>query len=185
MNIEALDKWLWVAVIIPVIAILGYAMGIKESLLVLVLLLPFIIMIKNQYLENKIAWRDEYSVGIEAMDNDHQHLLELILRTFKSLSSARGKDKTAEVIDELIEYTVTHFAREEGLMREHGFPGLEGHIKEHEMMRSKMLEFKDNLDSNSSKVSSEVLRFLQNWLVNHITSTDKQYSEFLLGKGVK
>ena len=31
----------------------------------------------------------------------------------------------------------------------------------------------------------EALGFLKDWLINHINGTDKQYSQFLIDKGVK
>ncbi|MBF0455119.1 MAG: hemerythrin family protein [Magnetococcales bacterium] len=185
MNIEAMDKRIWLLVIVPLLVVVAFTMGIEESFLVLILLMPFMLMLKNQFLENKISWKEEYSVGIESIDNDHKQLLDLTLRIFQSLRSARGADKASEVIDELIEYTVTHFAREEGMMRDNGYVNLDEHIEAHNAMRSKMEEFRKNFDDNSNEVSSELLKYLQEWLISHITVTDKLYSEFLIAKGVK
>jgi hemerythrin len=183
MNIEALDKRIWIFVIVPFLVIVAYTMGLKESALVLILLVPFMLMLKNSFLEEKISWKEEYSVGIEVIDKDHKKLLELILEMFKALRSARGGEKASQIINELIDYTVTHFNREEGLLKKHGYPNLEEHQKEHKAMRDKMEKFRKDFDSNSNQVSSEVLRYLQDWLVNHITVTDKEYSAFLIEKG--
>ncbi len=59
---------------------LGFLMGPTHPLpwimLVILIAIPFIHnkMISSQYM----VWKDDYSVGIEAMDNDHKKLLNLI-----------------------------------------------------------------------------------------------------------
>ncbi len=184
MNIEKLDKWIWVLVIVPVIALAGYFID-SYAIVGLVVLLPFIVFIKNQFLEDKLAWKPEYSVGVEQMDEDHKKLLDLILQMFKVLQSASDKEKAAAIIAELNNYTITHFTREEELLRQHGYPDLEAHIKEHEVMKQKVKDFQGEFEGNSDKVSSDVLRYLQEWLINHINTTDKKYSEYMANKGVK
>jgi hemerythrin len=185
MNIEKTDQKIWLFIIAPILIIVALVIGIKESFLGLILALPFMLLMKNQFLENKVAWKDEYSVGIEIIDNDHKKLLDLIIQLFKVLNKAKKDEKAIEILDELIEYTVTHFNREEELMKKHEFPELEKHISEHENMRQKIKKFRENITINTNKVSSDALQFLQDWLVNHITVTDQVYAKYLSDKGVK
>jgi hemerythrin len=185
MNIEKTDQKIWLFVIVPILIIVALVIGIKESFLVLILALPFMLLMKNQFLENKVAWKDEYSVGIEIIDNDHKKLLDLIIQLFKVLNKAKKDERAAEVLDELIEYTVTHFNREEELMKKHEYPELEKHISEHDSMREKIKEFRANIETNTNKVSSEALQFLQDWLVNHITVTDQEYAKFIAQHSAK
>lgn len=50
-------------------------------------------------------------------------------------------------------------------------------------MKNKIREFQGQLDGESTEVSKKVLRYLQDWLINHIQITDKKYTEFLNSKG--
>ncbi len=186
LNMERMEWGVWLLVIVPGFAIAGYLLGVEESLLLL-LLLPFVIMIKNTFLEEKLAWRDEYSVGVESFDNDHKKLLELILRMFRvwQRQGEKNQQEAAKAIAELLEYTESHFGREEGVMKKHAFPGLEAHCKEHEEMKDKVKEFQVKFTQDSSETSQDVLRYLQYWLINHINNTDKEYTEFLNDKGVR
>ncbi|MBF0379766.1 MAG: hemerythrin family protein [Magnetococcales bacterium] len=185
MNIEKTDQKIWLFVIAPILIIVAFVIGIKESLLVLVLALPFMLLLKNQFLESKVAWKDEYSVGIDIIDQDHKKLLGLIMEMFKALNKAKKDERAAEILDELIDYTVTHFDREEALMKKNGYPDIEKHISEHNSMRAKIKEFRANIATNTNQVSSEALQYLQDWLVNHITVTDQEYSKYFTEKGIK
>ncbi len=183
LNVERMDWGIWLFVILPVFAIVIYLVGFEKGLFLL-LLLPLFIIVKNEILDRKLSWKPEYSVGIVAFDEEHKKLLELIQQMFKALRRMPGKDEAADVIEELRQYTERHFAGEEELMEQHGYPGLEKHRKEHEEMKRKVGEFQEKFEENSVSVSKEVLRYLQNWLINHINVTDKKYTEFLNNKGV-
>lgn len=184
LNIEQLDWWIWLVIIIPAVVLVGFWLG-WESSAVLILMVPVLLLLKNMYLERRMAWKPEYSVKVAVLDEDHKKLLALTWKLFKSLNSLRSKDEAAVVMKELADYTIDHFGREEALMEQHGFPGLAGHRKEHEDMVRKIREASANFETNSLQASREVLHFLQDWLVNHINVTDKGYSDFLNGKGVR
>ena len=181
-NLEVMDWLIWALVIIPALAIAGLVMGVEKAVW-LMLLIPFLLIIKNAFLDRMLVWKPEYSVGIAACDEDHKKLLDLALRLAKALRKVRVKTEAAEVLEELADYTQTHFTREEGLMEKHDYPGLEAHKQEHELMIRKVAEFKENFEQNDIKVSKEALRFLQEWLVSHINTTDKRYTQFLNDKG--
>ncbi|MBF0284465.1 MAG: hemerythrin family protein [Magnetococcales bacterium] len=182
MKIETMDWAIWLAIILPIIALAGYFSGI-EAVLLLSFLLPLFIYIKNEFLVRQLDWKPEYSVGIAVLDEDHKKLLDMVLTLFKAMESAQSKDEAERVLNELLNYTVEHFDREEVLMKKHDYPDLAAHLAEHRAMKTKAAEFRDKFQSNSMEVSRDMLRYLQEWLINHINKTDKAYSNFLVGKG--
>jgi hemerythrin len=137
-----------------------------------------------------VEWEDKYSVGVEKIDNQHKRLIDIINRLYYS----RGNKTHAvlgETIQELIDYTKTHFTDEEQLMRENGYPDYEAHKKKHESFIEKVKEFKneyqkvdDDLLEDYSLVT-EILLFLKTWLCDHILVVDKEYSPYLIKRGVK
>jgi hemerythrin len=52
-------------------------------------------------------------------------------------------------------------------------------------MVDKVLALQKDVNANKLTVSSEVMKFLQDWLNKHIMGTDKKYGPFLVGQGVK
>lgn len=180
LNIERWDQWFWLFSILFVLAI--YLLGLEEGW-ALILLAPVVLILKNRFLKKQISWKPEYSVGVAILDADHKKFLELLQEMFRNMGGLRNKAAAARVLEELTRYAETHFAREEALMRKHDFPGLEAHVREHDEMRRKVEAFRRSFKEDNANVSSKLLRYLQEWLVNHIITTDKQYMEFLNGKG--
>ncbi len=131
-----------------------------------------------------IAWNDDYSVGIAALDEDHRRLLHLINNLQTAAHYPTGEAYERQALDELVDYTRTHFEREEVLMSELGYPGFEEHKRQHEAMIQKVEQFLEAYRKDPAGTIEEMVQFLKQWLLNHIAGTDQQYSAFLRSKGV-
>ena len=81
-----------------------------------------------------VQWKPEYSVGIEVIDKDHQKLLSLINQFQTAVNYRTGEEFEKEALDAVLDYTKTHFKREEDLMEEHGYPDFEAHKALHRKM---------------------------------------------------
>lgn len=127
-----------------------------------------------------IDWSDEYSVGIRVIDNDHRELFDLVNQLHEGLESHAGSAIIGQTTDRLIRYVKEHFKREEGLMFEYGYPGLEEHRRKHNefvwlvsAIRKIVLECPHRLDGH------KLLNFLSKWLTSHIMKTDREYLPYL------
>lgn len=137
---------------------------------------------KNQL----VVWKDEYSVGIEAIDNDHRKLLDLINQFQTAVFYRTGKEFERETFDALVDYTRTHFRREEDLMKEYGYPDFEAHQAEHRKMIAQVEACMAQYMTDGHQVTlKRAVVFLRGWLISHINGTDQAYSEFLRAKGVR
>jgi hemerythrin len=97
----------------------------------------------------------------------------------------KGNAVLGKIISGLIDYTVSHFRTEEKYFDRYGYPETDRHKKEHSDFVDKVSEFKNGFDQGKLSVSVEVMRFLSQWLQNHIKGTDKKYGPFLNEKGLK
>lgn len=136
-------------------------------------------------------WEEKLSVGIAEIDGQHKRLLEVGRELVSILESiAEGYDEYDELkrlISKLFDYTVYHFSEEEELMEKSGFDGLSVHRLQHEKFEHKIEEIDlEELDRNQYNYTMEILDFLSDWIVNHITKIDIQYTtqvkEYLAGK---
>ncbi len=130
------------------------------------------------------AWREMYSVHIAALDRQHQTLFSTINELNDALAEGRGSTVVDDVLNRLVDYTTTHFAAEEGLMRKHGFPGLADHRVKHEELTRQVQDFVKEHKAGRVGVPAELMLFLQGWLKEHILGTDHEYSGFLNDHGV-
>lgn len=165
---------------------LGFLMGPTHPLpwimLLVVIAIPFIYnkVASSRYL----VWKDDYSVGIEAMDNDHKKLLHLINQLQTAVNYYTGREFEQKALDELVDYTKTHFKNEEELMAQHGFDDLEAHKLQHKQFIDKVNALVKEYEENADVTIVDALNFLKNWLVKHINGTDKEYGKFLNAKGI-
>ena len=131
-----------------------------------------------------VVWKDEYSVGVRQLDDDHQTLLNLINQFQTASHYFTGQRFEREAFDALIDYTRTHFAREEALMEQNGYPELPAHRAEHQQMIDKVESLLGEYDQRGHAVLQETAAFLKDWLLDHINGTDQAYAPFLAEKGV-
>lgn len=166
---------------------LGFLLGLDNPIpwiLIAVLgLIPFAYKKYNK--PSAIVWKDEYSVGIKSLDDDHKRLI-FLLNQFKT---AYDYDTSAEferqALEQLVEYTRFHFSREEDMMEAAGYAGIEEHKQQHARMIAQVEEFVGLYKREGHDSLIEVSTYLTNWLINHINGTDKQYTEVMLKKGLK
>ena len=132
-----------------------------------------------------VEWKQEYSVGIDSIDEQHKRLLNLINQLQTAVDYSTGDQFEREALDELVDYTKTHFKYEEGLMRDNDYPDFEPHKAQHEKMFKKVEEVLAEYEQDHDTAMSNAAEYLKSWLINHINGTDKEYSSYLIGKGVK
>lgn len=170
-----------------VAAILGLLAGpdspITWALIAILVVIPFIHrkMASGQFVE----WKAEYSVGIDSIDQQHKKLLSLINQLQTAVDYSTGEQFEQEALDELVEYTKTHFTYEEGLMKDNDYPEFEPHKLQHDKMIEEVERVLSEYKQDHDKAMSDAAEYLKDWLVNHINGTDKEYSDYLIERGVQ
>jgi hemerythrin len=133
-----------------------------------------------------MSWNARMSTGVEVFDKDHQKLVGMLNDLFDAVGAGHGKEVLGRTLDGLIDYTKTHFGREEQYMMKWAYPKMAAHQKEHQDLTKQVLDVQKKWKSGQSAVlSMEVLNFLKNWLSKHIQGSDKEYGPFFNAKGVR
>jgi len=180
-GVSLLILTLVIAVILALVA--APAHPLTWLLVAMLLAVPFVY---NKLATRKyLIWKDEYSVGIDSIDQQHKKLVNLINHLQTAIDYSTGEEFERDALDELVDYTKTHFTYEEGLMRDNDYPDFEAHKAQHEAMFKKVAEVLAEYEKDQDTAMSNAVEYLKNWLINHINGTDKQYSSYLIGKGVK
>lgn len=128
-------------------------------------------------------WKEAYSLGNGAIDDQHKRLFELGAQIHDLLKKKRSEDKYDDLmvlIKELSDYTVYHFEFEEGMLEAGGYPNLDIHQQEHARFINKLEEMStQDLDAFQNKVAFEMLGFVANWIERHILDTDFKYKGYV------
>jgi hemerythrin len=130
-------------------------------------------------------WKDNYSVGIKKIDEQHKILVGYINDLYESMRAGKGKETLGTVLKELIDYTKTHFKAEESLLKVYKYPDLDGHQKKHKKMAEHVQHLNRKFISGEISNPIQITNFLKDWLAKHILETDKVYGRFLNDKGVR
>ncbi|MBN1522884.1 MAG: hemerythrin family protein [Spirochaetales bacterium] len=131
-----------------------------------------------------VVWTPELSVKVDLFDVQHKKLIELLNTLFVAMREGHGREAVGPVINELLEYTKYHFSSEEKAFRQFHYPDAENHIRQHKLFVEKVTDFQTRFQHNEIMVTVEVLSFLVDWIASHIKGSDKQYSDFFMGKTI-
>jgi hemerythrin len=127
-----------------------------------------------------IKWNDTYSVQIKEIDDQHKKLIQMINDLHNAMSEGRGKLIVAQILDDLIDYTKTHFKTEEVMMEKCSYPSFRTHKEAHDILTQKVLDIQSRFQTGQVVVTIEVMNFLKDWLTQHILEMDKLYIPYLL-----
>lgn len=133
-----------------------------------------------------VTWSDkDFSVGIRAIDVQHKKLVGMINGLHKAMRDRASDTVMKRLVEELKNYTVDHFSTEEKLFDRYGYPHTPEHKELHKKFVNQVLEFESALISGKAKVTMDVMKFLKDWLVQHIQGEDRKYTSFLNKHGVR
>jgi hemerythrin len=134
----------------------------------------------------RIEWRNQLSVGNEGIDDDHKHLVCIINAVDIVRRRAPRRDFLLAFLDELRAYTEEHFAREERIQFEIGYPRYQEHKQSHQSLIEDLHQVYRQVETMEEISGEEVaqkaidlIRFLQSWLINHIIKEDKLLTPYL------
>jgi hemerythrin-like metal-binding protein len=129
--------------------------------------------IKAETSMDTFVWDERYLTGEEVVDNDHRELVRII----NWVSNMQAQESTAEaigeVLDQLVQYAVTHFGHEETLMADIGCDPrhVERHVAIHHDFARQVTQMREV--STGKRDTEFLLRFLSSWLSYHILGTDQ------------
>lgn len=121
-----------------------------------------------------IIWNSTLEMGIGVIDSQHRRIVAYI-NSLEEARLAHDKVRVGNVIEQLIDYTQSHFGFEESLMEEAGYRFLKPHQKVHELFIRRVTGFTVRA-AKGEDIAEELQKMLTNWLLNHISHEDRDYA---------
>ncbi len=132
-----------------------------------------------------MEWDPSFATGVERFDEAHKILFRMVNDLHNAMQEKRSKEAVGRILDGLADYTVNHFADEERSFRQTRYPDEAQHKLLHKKLVDQVVELQGRFRSGATILTHDVITFLQEWLVNHIKGTDKQYGPHLSSNGIK
>lgn len=120
-----------------------------------------------------IAWTPDLDTGIDVIDQQHRRIVDYI-NDLKGANIRRDLPAVGRTLDELVDYTLSHFAFEESLQEEAAYPYCKPHKKVHELFIRRINEYVERYRQGED-ITAELHKLLSTWLINHIKRDDADY----------
>ena len=131
-----------------------------------------------------LTWNHTCTVGVKAMDDQHGILMDTINELRLALVSGGDRNRMSAVLKRLIDFARQHFASEERLMEQSGFPGLDAHRAEHERMLEQLRASAQRAQNGLDVQMRPLLCALRDGFIGHIGGPDQEYGPWLNQRGV-
>ncbi len=113
-------------------------------------------------------FESRFLLGVPAMDRSHREFVDLVNRMAESTDAA-----FAYLYTDLVNHTHAHFANEEVLMRQTGFPAIEEHLAEHTRVLGELKAFQLRLSGGRIALArAYVMEQLPAWFALHAVTMD-------------
>ena len=132
-----------------------------------------------------IKWSEDLSVGVKELDEEHKKLISFLNQLYTGMKNREVNSVLKPTLDNLVKYTLNHFAHEEKYFKLYKYPKALEHVKEHENFKIEVKKFMEGYEAGQLTLSGQMLTFLSDWVTNHIKKQDKEYIKFFNEKGLK
>lgn len=121
----------------------------------------------------RMKWVPDYNTGIDVIDDQHKRILDFI-NQIDEVSDQTDRAQIKQVLDNIIDYTQSHFTFEESLQEEAGYKYRVPHKRVHDLFIKRIEAYRDRFEQGQS-IENELNEVLSKWLINHIQHDDADY----------
>lgn len=121
------------------------------------------------------TWESSLETGIDIIDTQHRRIVDYINQLHDAIAN-KNREGVDTILDQLIDYTITHFTFEESLMEKAGYRHVDGHKTVHGVFANRIVAYKQRFEAGED-IAKRLLSDLRIWLTNHIKLEDGDYAE--------
>lgn len=125
-------------------------------------------------------WTVDLVSGNSIIDNQHEELLRRLEMLEDAIQENKGYQEVKGLVAFLQRYVLTHFNTEEQDMLQYDYPRFSEHLKQHDLCKNRIFQFKKfvETESDKEKVLNVALSLVGLWVRDHILNHDLQYIQY-------
>lgn len=135
--------------------------------------------------KQRAVWDGSLAVHIGSVDEQHKRLVTMINDALDHIEQGKAGSDLVYLIKRLFQYAEEHFATEEKYMADTAYADAPAHKSEHAAFRRHVETFNLDLVLRTPHLANDILRYLWDWLREHIAATDKRLGAHLAARGVR
>jgi hemerythrin-like metal-binding protein len=126
-----------------------------------------------------LAWRDDFRIGIEEVDHEHEELIGLINDLHAALGGERAGERVEAFLGDIFASISAHFALEEKVMRARHYDALGEHKADHERLLDDLRDMMDEQAAGAVLDDAAFAARLAEWFGAHFRTQDARLHKFL------
>ena len=130
--------------------------------------------------DEHLHWTPDLSVGVSGIDDDHKKMFQLFHEACLLSQKQADNASLSSLAAELIEYTQSHFKREEAIMSASAYPFCKEHFEIHKQL-IKRVKHHFFLVNSQQETAKDFVAFLRDWFIEHIIRYDQGISTYTAG----
>jgi len=134
-----------------------------------------------------LEWNDAMLTGVVEIDQQHRILVDTLIGARLNLSGSLNDPLFDPITRDLLAYAIYHFDTEERLMARYEYAAnspdaTAAHLAQHRSFSERVIALRNEAREGRPGSREALLAFLENWLINHIMTSDHRLGEFILEK---
>jgi len=126
-------------------------------------------------MSDPLIWRDDWTLGIDLLDEAHREIVRLINRLF----DASEQSPLTARLDDLIALLRRHFATEERFLRAIDYDDTDDHCREHVLHMAEFVDLRRSVTlSGASALDADDQTSIRHWFFNHVVAQDRRFGVF-------
>lgn len=119
-----------------------------------------------------LEWNENFSVGVDSVDYEHQNLIAMINMIYAELEDRRDMDQIRQTMAEVHLEISAHFALEERIMKDAGYDEYPAHKSNHEDLLDQIRLLMDAIENEPDTALEKLSEELADWFGNHFRTYD-------------
>lgn len=132
---------------------------------------------------DKIRWKNEYSSGLNYLDNHRRNYLEIVNELIDILNSKNCDTRLPMVFHRLAFYIEDYFAKKEMAIREAPDIPFSEYKKEHLHFTAEISRFQERFSRGEIDICQEMIEFMIDWFLRYITRFGFEAPDYMRSKG--
>ncbi len=126
----------------------------------------------------KINWSQTLSIGNADIDTDHKEILDIYNGLIDMIDRGSNREDCAKFLNEMTNYALYHFRKEENYMKNFSYPKLSQHRHFHMEYIYEVSMFNVVFTRTDHFKPENMVVFIKNWWTEHIQKADRDYENY-------
>lgn len=132
----------------------------------------------------RLDWNESLSMYIPEIDAEHQCFIRLVNELNEAIIGRMNKKKIKSRMRAILDDAAMHFAHEEAVFKEWGYPDAEEHAQKHAQIISFLNEIMEGIDHGRMAHGwLEAGLEMKQVLIQHILNEDMKYRDYHVAQG--